>query len=241
MIKGILATSTPSTPPAAARTWPECRFRGSPCRRRLQAAKRGDGQRVGDQGHAEAVRLAVDDRQAHAVDGDRAFRGHLPAEFARHGEPEGRPVAANRRAPTACPAPSMWPLTKCPPKRSPTASARSRFTGLPGFNSPRLVRASVSGPAWKANVSPSTLDHRQAAAVDARCCRPPRFRRRFSARGRSAGSRAAPAGVRLRYPALQRFQKTCRLRFQDSAYRTSVLLDASSRTSTSPTPMRTGP
>ena len=52
--------------------------------------------------------------------------------------------------------PSMWPLTKCPPSRPFTASARSRFTGLPGRSSPRLVRASVSGPAWKANVSPST-------------------------------------------------------------------------------------
>ena len=66
-------------------------------------AERGHGQRVGDQGHAEAVGLAVDDRQAHAVDGDRAFGGHLHGQLAGHGEPEGGPVAAIVALQAACP------------------------------------------------------------------------------------------------------------------------------------------
>ena len=66
-------------------------------------AERGHGQRVGDQGDAEAVGLAGDDRQAHAVDGDRAFRGHLHGQLAGHGEPEGGPVAAVVALQAACP------------------------------------------------------------------------------------------------------------------------------------------
>ena len=115
-----------------------------------QRAERRHRQGVGNQRHAETIRLALDDRQAHAVHGDRALGGHLPGQAPGHGEPKGGPVAVIARAPASVPTPSMWPLTKCPPSRSPTARARSRFTGLPGRSSPRLVRASVSGPAWKA-------------------------------------------------------------------------------------------
>ncbi len=57
--------------------------------------------------------------------------------------------------PSSVPRPSICPLTKCPPRRSPTAKARSRLTGLPVFRSPRLVRLSVSGPASKCMVSSS--------------------------------------------------------------------------------------
>lgn len=43
------------------------------------------------------------------------------------------------------PVPSTWPLTRCPPKCSPKARARSRFTFSPGRSFPRFVFAKVSG------------------------------------------------------------------------------------------------
>src|SRR5262245_44428173 len=50
------------------------------------------------------------------------------------------------------PTPSTWPWTMWPPSRSPTRNERSRLIRSPAWSSPRLVRRSVSGPAWKEQV-----------------------------------------------------------------------------------------
>src|SRR5215472_1288558 len=42
------------------------------------------------------------------------------------------------------PTPSTWPCTKCPPKRAPTASGKSKLTMRPAAVSPNEVRSSVS-------------------------------------------------------------------------------------------------
>ena len=39
---------------------------------------------------------------------------------------------------------STWPLTRCPPRRSPRARARSRLTRSPLRRSPRVVRERLS-------------------------------------------------------------------------------------------------
>src|SRR5574337_678172 len=42
------------------------------------------------------------------------------------------------------PTPSIWPVTRCPPRGLDKVSDLSRFTGLPAPNSPRVVSRSVS-------------------------------------------------------------------------------------------------
>ena len=46
----------------------------------LQSAKRRVRERVRNEGHAEAVGIDGDERQADAIDGDRALAGHLPRQ-----------------------------------------------------------------------------------------------------------------------------------------------------------------
>src|SRR3990172_6145596 len=48
------------------------------------------------------------------------------------------------------PTPSIWPVTKCPPRRWPTDKARSRLTWSPGASRPRAVRFRVS---WLISIS----------------------------------------------------------------------------------------
>src|SRR5207302_553559 len=49
-----------------------------------------------------------------------------------------------RSRPVMRPTPSTWPCTTCPPRRSPTATARSTFTTSPTSQRPSVVRATVS-------------------------------------------------------------------------------------------------
>ncbi len=57
-----------------------------------QFAERCVGQRVGNEGHTEAVGLNLDERQTDAINGDRAFVGHLPQQAGRRLKDEMRPV-----------------------------------------------------------------------------------------------------------------------------------------------------
>ena len=101
--------------------------------------QRGHRFSVRNDGDGEAVIEGGDDRQADPVDGDQSpFRprsASLPGPCECEGRARGR-----RCSPTA----STWPCTRCPPRRSMRRTGRSRFTGLPGSSSPRLVRLKVS-------------------------------------------------------------------------------------------------
>ena len=73
------------------------------------------------------------------------------------------PLSSRR---SSLPTPSMCPLTKWPPSRSPTARARSRFTRAAGLQFAEIgagerLRAGLEGERLALAV-----DHRQAAAVD---------------------------------------------------------------------------
>src|SRR3990172_3526784 len=56
---------------------------------------------------------------------------------------------------SSVPLASVTPRTMCPDSRSAGRTERSRFTGSPGFSSPRLERRYVSGMQLKWSVSPS--------------------------------------------------------------------------------------
>ena len=60
---------------------------------RGQRPQRGNGQCVRNKRYAEAILLAFDDCEAHAVHGDRSFRGHLHGQVPGHGKPERGPIA----------------------------------------------------------------------------------------------------------------------------------------------------
>ena len=49
---------------------------------------------------------------------------------------------------------STWPVTRWPPSSSPILSERSRFTLVPAFHSPSVVKASVSAAASTSNQEP---------------------------------------------------------------------------------------
>src|SRR5208337_3686725 len=54
----------------------------------------------------------------------------------------------DRRCPTT-PVASMWPVTRCPPRRSPSRRDLSKFTRSPTFFKGKVVRARVSGETSK--------------------------------------------------------------------------------------------
>lgn len=59
----------------------------------FQGTESGDGKGVGDEGDAEPVRLAGDDGEADAVDGNGTFGRHFSGLLARNAEPVVGPVS----------------------------------------------------------------------------------------------------------------------------------------------------
>ena len=112
-----------------------------------EGAERGVLQRVRNQVDAElaAVREVLDavDRQADAVDRDRALVGQEPRQAARRMDRAARVDSPTRSRWTTRPMPSTWPVTRWPPSRS---WARSAFSRLTGPSSPRAaVRVEALG------------------------------------------------------------------------------------------------
>src|SRR6185295_4716782 len=60
-----------------------------------------------------------------------------------------RAPSPSRSSDATVPTSSTCPWTMCPPSGSPARSAGSRLTWSPGASRARVVRASVSGTAWK--------------------------------------------------------------------------------------------
>src|SRR6266478_4147735 len=78
---------------------------------------------------------------------------------------------------TSSPTPSTWPRTRCPPRRSPSASGRSRLTRSPAFRSPRVVLSNVSALTSAVKRSPlssTAVRHTPSTAMLAPCLRPSR-------------------------------------------------------------------
>ncbi len=132
----------------------------------LERAERGHGQGIGNQRDAEAVGLAVDDRQAHAVDGHRALRGHLPAQPPRQLEPEERPLAV------VLPRAERPHVVDVPSDEVPAQPVAHRQRSLQVDEAPRHKIAEIGPgerlrPGLEAERGTVDLDHRQATAVDA--------------------------------------------------------------------------
>ena len=103
-------------------------------------------ERVRDQRHREHVAGDSVDREADAVDGDRALRGEKARHLRRR-----RDVQLERRArrPPRHDRAHDVDVARAPcgrPADRPTLSGRSRWTRLPGSSAPSVVSASVSGP-----------------------------------------------------------------------------------------------
>ena len=117
---------------------------------------------VGNQVDAEVLVLHPVDRQAHAVDRDRALVGDIARQGlgARITSSCDSPTGANF---TTSPTPSTWPLTRWPPRRSDRRNAFSRLTS-PG--SPRPYGAIQRFARHVDLVAVGGFgDHRQADAV----------------------------------------------------------------------------
>ncbi len=122
----------------------------------LQRPQRGDLERVRNQGHAEPIGLHIDQRQAHAIHGDRSLAGHLPRQWlAAHGTRTS--TSPDRRSVR----PSL-PHRRCAPSRNDHPADRRLAATAPGSRSsratsrPRFVRLSVSAPASNPNDSACT-------------------------------------------------------------------------------------
>ena len=112
----------------------------------LGGPERRDRERVRDHGDGERPSSSQrGDREADAVDGDRALVHDVAQHVGRRGEAHRAPTRRRWACGRATvPVPSTWPWTRWPPRRSARRTGRSRLTGSPARRSPRLVRASVS-------------------------------------------------------------------------------------------------
>ena len=66
------------------------------------------------------------------------------------------------RSSRTTPTPSTWPVTRWPPRRSPSLRALSKFTRSPTFFKGKVVRARVSGDTSKLARGGLERHHRQA-------------------------------------------------------------------------------
>ena len=109
----------------------------------LAIAERRDVDRVRNQVDAEAAAVDFVDREADAVDRDRALRRDVARKLGGQLE---RPALRARVGLDRddVPRPSTWPATRWPPRRSARRSAFSRLTRAPAPSAPSVVRESVS-------------------------------------------------------------------------------------------------
>ena len=153
-------------------------------------------QGLGDQRDLDPILAQLGDREADAVEGDRALVDRVAQQLGREADAEaaGEAVLLDRRA--TSPTPSTWPWTMWPPSRSEACIASSRLTRAPASRPPSAVTssvwfiASVSKPSASAAVA---VRQTPLTATES-----PRAISAAEARWRCAGGRRrAPRSTRL--------------------------------------------
>lgn len=99
--------------------------------------------RIGNDVDLKKIRPAIIDGKADAVKGHGTLGNDLHPIFLGKGKPTAQGLARAVTLRTVA-RQSTCPLTRCPPSRSPRASARSMFTLSPVLSLPSVVRERVS-------------------------------------------------------------------------------------------------
>ena len=106
------------------------------------------------------------DREADAVDGDRALLDDVARELGLGVDLDDAREASLVDARRPSPVPSTCPCTMCPPSRSPARSAQLEVHRRAGAERAERGARSVSFIASARKPSPPAVDRRQADAVD---------------------------------------------------------------------------